>query len=481
MNNSVFNPFLPAGEYIPDGEPRVFGDRVYLYGSHDRFNGAIFCLNDYVSYSAPLENLSDWRYEGIIYRKTQDPGNRLGLRLLFAPDVVQGSDNRYYLYYTLDFSGIMGVAVSDRPSGPFSFHGHIRDSGGARWGRRTGDHLPFDPGVLVDRGRVYLYSGFAVKIPAPLTGFRSLKSEGGVVVELETDMITIKKEPLLLFPAKGPGSYSDHEFFEASSIRKINDLYYFIYSSRHNHELCYAVSERPDSGFQFAGTLVSLGDIGLSGITQEGKGRNYLGNTHGSLLQHNGKFFIFYHRQTNRNSFSRQACAEELPLGGNGLPVQAEVTSCGLNGKPLPGSGEYGAYIACNLGSLRGVGRYDSYCPRFLFRKHPYITQEGKDGRPGAYQYIANMQNGALVGFKYFEFVQSGTITIKARGAAEGEITVFCSEQGDKVAEFPLHLRNRRRWTEIRTSFSPPVGVHPLYFRFSGKGKMDFLSFTFLR
>ena len=88
----VFNPYLPAGEYIPDGEPHVFGNRVYVYGSHDRFNAAIFCVNDYVCYSAPVDDLSAWRYEGVIYKKKQDPLNKLGIRLLFAPDVVQGKE-----------------------------------------------------------------------------------------------------------------------------------------------------------------------------------------------------------------------------------------------------------------------------------------------------------------------------------------------------------------------------------------------------
>lgn len=111
----VFNPYLPAGEYIPDGEPHVFGNRVYVYGSHDRFNAAIFCVNDYVCYSAPVDDLSAWRYEGVIYKKKQDPLNKLGIRLLFAPDVVQGVDGRYYLYYAYDFLGRMGVAVSDKP------------------------------------------------------------------------------------------------------------------------------------------------------------------------------------------------------------------------------------------------------------------------------------------------------------------------------------------------------------------------------
>lgn len=85
------NPFLPEWEYVPDGEPHVFGDRVYLYGSHDRFGAPIFCVGDYVCWSAPVDDLTAWREEGVIYRRGQDPANRLGLRLLFAPDVARGA------------------------------------------------------------------------------------------------------------------------------------------------------------------------------------------------------------------------------------------------------------------------------------------------------------------------------------------------------------------------------------------------------
>ena len=64
MKRQAFNPYLPSWEYIPDGEPYVFGDRVYVYGSHDLYNGHVFCLGDYVCWSAPVDDLSDWRYEG---------------------------------------------------------------------------------------------------------------------------------------------------------------------------------------------------------------------------------------------------------------------------------------------------------------------------------------------------------------------------------------------------------------------------------
>ena len=73
MKKQAFNPYLPSWEYIPDGEPYVFGDRVYVYGSHDYFNGYVFCMGDYVCWSAPVDDLGNWRYEGVIYPKTADP------------------------------------------------------------------------------------------------------------------------------------------------------------------------------------------------------------------------------------------------------------------------------------------------------------------------------------------------------------------------------------------------------------------------
>ena len=71
MKNKGVNPILPLDTYVPDGEPHVFGDRVYLYGSHDAEGGDCFCLLDYECWSAPIDDLSDWRCEGTIYRAEQ--------------------------------------------------------------------------------------------------------------------------------------------------------------------------------------------------------------------------------------------------------------------------------------------------------------------------------------------------------------------------------------------------------------------------
>ena len=473
----AFNPYLPSWEYIPDAEPRIFGDRVYIYGSHDRFNAPIFCMNDYICWSAPVDDLTDWRCEGVIFRKNQDPKNPLGLRLLFAPDVVRGTDGRYYLYYAFDFYGMIGVAVCDTPAGQYQFYGWVSYSDGTIWGRRKGDQFPFDPGVLVDDdGRVYLYSGFYTPCPAVASGFHALKNDGGVVVELEPDMKTIRTEPKVIFPKTGPGSFPGHEFFEASSIRKDGDRYLFVYSSKNNHELCYAVSDRPDGGFRFGGTLVDLGDLYM-GNTDESHAANYLGNTHGGMLCLDGQWYIFYHRHTNRHGYSRQACAEKLVRTDDGHFLQAEVTSCGLNAGPLSGHGRYEARIACNLWSGQGTGRYDGPHPRRTFREHPYFTQTGRDRNGDGDQYIANMRSGATAGFKYFAFDGSGKITLEVGGRGEGTVQVFCDQAMTQLAaEVPVRL-DGEPW-QFTAPLTLPAGTLPLFFRYEDTGAMDFYAFT---
>ena len=476
----AFNPYLPGWEYIPDGEPHVFGDRVYVYGSHDRFGGPLFCMNDYVSWSAPVDNLRDWRCEGVIYRKDQDPMNRSGRRCLYAPDVTRGPDGRYYLYYAFDFLGVMAVAVCDTPAGQYQFHGHVKFQDGHIWGTKSGEPFPFDPGVLTDDdGRVWLYSGFATKVPPVASGFHNLTNPGGVVLELEPDMVTIKSGPDLLFPTKGKqGAFENHAFFEASSIRKVDGQYCFIYSSQHNHELCYAMGPSPRGPFAFGGTLVDMGDLFLDGNTDESRAVNYLGNTHGGIVEIEGQWYVFYHRQTNRHSYSRQACAEKLERRPDGGFYQAEVTSCGLNGGPLRGVGRYPARIACNLWSGKGTARYDIRFPRLRLAAHPYFTQEGKDGEERDSQYIANMRDGATAGFKYFAVQSLKSVSVQVRGRADGALLV--SDTPDckaPAARIEIKLSGDG-WKELSAPCAIPDGIRPLYFKFTGKGRLDFRSFT---
>lgn len=68
-----FNPILPLDTYIPDGEPHVFGDRIYLFGSHDKEGGDKYCQEgNYMGWSAPIDHPTEWTSHGIIYEPSQD-------------------------------------------------------------------------------------------------------------------------------------------------------------------------------------------------------------------------------------------------------------------------------------------------------------------------------------------------------------------------------------------------------------------------
>lgn len=132
------NPYMPSWEYVPDAEPHVVGDRVYVYGSHDIFNGLNFCLGDYVCWSAPVDDLGNWRYEGCIYKREQDPAApRIRLTNgLAAPDMVQGPDGRFYLYYFMGGTKMISVAVCDEPAGKYEFYGYVKYSDGIAIGKK---------------------------------------------------------------------------------------------------------------------------------------------------------------------------------------------------------------------------------------------------------------------------------------------------------------------------------------------------------
>jgi len=472
----VFNPYLPLWEYVPDGEPHVFGERVYLYGSHDAFGGKKFCPNDYVCWSAPVTDLTDWRYEGVIYRKTQDPRMADGRHELWAPDVVQGKDGRYYLYYCPDDKiKSIGVAVCDTPAGQYAFYGLVKDAKGGVLGERPGDTIQFDPGVFIDGGEIYLYSGNGPRTKKEI----GKEPKASVVMTLCDDMVTLKTEPKKLLPLLGESEgtgFEGHEFFEASSIRKIGGRYYLVYSSLTNHELCYAVSDRPDGGFRYGGVVVSNCDL-FPG--KEGKPLNCFGNNHGGLELINGKYYIFYHRETNRSICSRQGGAEEVTILPDGSIPQVELTSCGLNGGPLKAEGSFSAGIACNLyGKVTPTYSH----PLAMLGRHPYITQDGPDydpekGGTPPRSYIANGKDGLVAGFKYFDLTDARQIAVRVRGSARGTLYVRTDPKGETLAE--IGLSPSKDWTAYTSPLRPCSGTHPLFLCYEGKGKLDILDFSF--
>ncbi len=391
------NPYLPKWEYIPDGEPRVFGDRVYVYGSHDNAGSDKFC--DYVlkCWSAPIDQLNQWTCHGDIFHTRADRDHASDTpwtkehNELFAPDVVE-KDGKYYLYAYI--VGAIGcVAVSDRPEGPFTLLSQYKYT------------IPdavccngwfIDPGVLVDDdGRVYIYCGYERSFMAevnPENMYEILDGSGiehiipcnRVLEQTEDDENDIsgnlaastKSARCANLPTV-PGmqvadSYGFTEenslFFEACSPRKINGIYYLIYSPKRGSRLAYATADKPTGPFTYRGYLVD------NGLDYPG------GNNHGSVVCIRGQWYVFYHRMTNNSIMSRRGCVERIEFLPDGTIVPAEMTSLGFEEvlspyEPTP------AEIACVL------------------KGGAFVTQHNVFERV-----ITNIRDGAVIGYKYFDF-----------------------------------------------------------------------------
>ncbi len=460
------NPYLPSWEYIPDGEPYVFGDRVYVYGSHDLCKGETFCLGDYVCWSAPINDLGNWHYEGVIYPKTADPLNPDGHMCLYAPDVTVGPDGRYYLYYVLDKVNVVSVAVADTPAGPYEFYGYVHYEDGVRLGDKEGDEPQFDPGVMTEGDETYLYTGFC--------GQGDKSRHGAMFTVLDKDMLTIKKAPAFIAPGNqysNGTSFEGHAFFEASSIRKHGDTYYFVYSSEVMHELCYTSFHKPEGAFTYGGVIVSNCDLHIGTYKAAEDPSAYGGNNHGSIVEIGGDWYIFYHRHTHGTCFSRQGCAEKIAFEADGSIKQVEITSCGLNGKPLSDIGEYPAYIACNI--------FTPEKKMYVEESAPRIVQEGGDGEQND-GYIKGIVDGTTVGFKYFDLKAATGLKIKTRAYFNGTFEVKTDLSKEPVATIKANGSNI--WTEHDCTFSAPLTDEKcaLYLVYKGTGNCSLKSIEFI-
>lgn len=463
MKTQCHNPYLPLSEHIPDGEPHVFKDRLYVFGSHDMENGNEFCELDYVCWSASVDDLSDWRYEGVIYRKDQDPYNTDGLPL-YAPDVVQGPDGRYYLYYCIKFQDAIHVAVCDTPAGQYEFYGrvHYKD------GNVMADNQVYDPSVIRTEEGNFLYFGFApcmINIPR----YKDQDLQGGSVLELEEDMLTVKQGPKVVIPSVKYGketSFEGNEYFEGPSIRKIQSKYYLIYSSVHTHQLCYAVSDHPMDGFEFGGVIVSNGDVGYHGRREEDKLMS-VGNNHGGLVQVKDQWYIFYHRHTFLNQYNRQACAERIRFDENGKIPQVTITTSGMNPAPLSGNASYPAVYCCNLtnghmGALSSIGRTNTEVD------FPYMTSVDGD------RYITNVKDGNLIGYKYIHLAETKTVEVIYRSDGEGVLEIYTEPEGKAKAAIPLHPA--AWWTPAEQETAFVHNEKELYLVYRGSGSISLLT-----
>ena len=475
MKKQLVNPYLPANICIPDGEPKVYGDRVYLYGSHDIPGTKFPCQGDYQCWSAPVDDLSAWRNEGIIYRRQQDPyikrmmTHKLCLpfyKYLFAPDVVEVK-GRWYLYYGVGMSGAgIGVAVADQPTGPFNYLGRVHYPGPADLTDVDGDdefllgkgqpmftmplgipryHLayyPYDPAVLYDNGRLFLYFGY----------------QHCYVTELSlNDMRTMVKAPEIQnyispdFAMNGGGWRMEN----GASIRKYDDRYYLSYyaTKKRASALCYATAVSPFGPFSYQGVLVSLGDSAFHQPTA------YLGTTHGGMFYANGHYYQNFHRQTGSRYSDRQAWLVELKMNPNGAFSPAKFTSQVQRQGGLAWDHQYQAASACVFLDRNGK------CQK---KTTPYLMIKGRQ------QCVTNLRDGSIVGFKYLDFRQAPcclNLTLNFTGKCQGIVELLL----DRHIAGKVIINKESSSGKIKIT----PGIHSVCFRFKGLKKSQFLSFKF--
>lgn len=467
------NPYMPLWEHVPDGEPRVFehnGEkRVYLYGSHDT-EKTQYCGPDQVVWSAPVDDLTDWTCHGVCYTAT-DGG------ILYAPDVVKKGDT-YYLYAAESCGGRIMVATSDTPWGPFV--------------NPVKTELGFDPGILVDNdGRVYAYWGFC----------------GCYCAELNDDMATIKPGTLHEHPmghtrapwAREDGHFDEQDaFFEASSPRKVMGKYVYIYSKRYytpkpelgvytenNGFLSYKYSDSPLDGYQPGGDISFNGGEILKNSDGTGTMTYQWGNNHGSIMEVNGKWYVFYHRQTGINEFSRQAMIEPIDVAmdkngkifigdityKDGEPVSSkpvEMTSQGAHINGLDAYKLISAGYACHI--------YGSSMRTYVA---PVYEQEEGVSAP-----VVDITDGTTVGFRYLQFGMNAPKTVTAEINAHADITVNVrvdDYQGKIVATMKLNKGETVKTADLTSGI---VGKHAVYFEFRSEQSSEiaqFVRFTFDR
>ena len=500
---TVGNPYLPMWEHIPDGEPYVFEDpdqpgkyRVYIYGSHDILIDN-YCGRDQVVWSASVDSLNCWRYDGIIFSVDRNAqGEQLnadGLAdVLYAPDVtlVTAPDGTktYYLYPNDQHGGRNGlVAKASRPDGPFEVCNWSKENPNA-----TDGVLQFDPAVFVDDdGRVYGYWGFQHSYAAELDPATMATVKPGTKV-VENMVSSMDDE-------------GDFRFFEASSIRKIKDKYVFIYSRwtrdgefglpGTNYTLAYAYSDQPLGPYTYGGTIIDGRGRELNEQGDTIASATVSGNTHGSICQVNGQWYVFYHRQTGTDEFARQAMVAPITVsveegeGGRVSISEGEYNSEGFALNGLNPMERHSAGLAC---WYTGPKVAEHNWPNKTFYGSYVASGYGTDSNFDAPYDLRNNTNpvvnntdGSIVGYKYFNFdATQGRSDVKlllrlAPAGVDGTISVMTdrpwTSQGGRVIGT---LQLKADMPQQPTEFAIPLpdlgqlsGKHALFFTFASDTK----------
>ena len=461
------NPYLPLWEHIPDGEPRVFEDpdnpghyRAYIIGSHD-VAFTQYCGPDVRIWSAPVEDLSKWVDEGSAF-KWYVNGR---WDTMYAPDLVEVKDKTgkktYYLYpHSRGAGRIATVCKSDRPDGPFVPINVTPDGVGVL----EGSLIDFDPSVFIEEitdkkdpdynigFRAYVYYGFQHSTAVELDQntmyskrpgteihdyFIPASSRYGVVRDPEGT-----KYPAL-YPDQDPGEFN---FFEASSIRKVGNKYVMVFSGYSgpdyglestNSALRYAYGDSPLGPWRSGGVLVDSRGVvpnedGTALITT-----NSAHNTHGSLQEINGQWYVFYHRPPRGFGNARQSMVAPVKIEWDQKSVAkgGKLTITGYDpyakdekwvAAASDGNTYTGAEVTSEGFQIFGLNPYKYYSAGYAcYMSNDQWIQDTWDNWDNNMD-IAGITNGGIIGFKYFGFggVEKDTKGVKAfPGAKPGNGT----------------------------------------------------------
>ena len=494
------NPYLPLWEHLPDGEPRVFEDpdqpgkyRAYIIGSHDVTYNA-YCGPDIRMWSAPVEDLSQWRDEGPIF--TWFVNGQWDT--MFAPDLVETVDKltgkkTYWLYpHSRGWRRVAMVCKSDRPDGPFTPVNLTADGTQCL----PGSLIDFDPSVFIEpvtdkkdkdfsKGyRAYVFYGFqhstAVELDQntmyskregtePIDPFIPASSRDGKLLDKEGS------EYKALYKGQNP---LDFNFFEASSIRQVGNKYVMVFSGysgkeyglgNTNSALRYAFGDSPLGPWRSGGVLVDSRGVVLNEDGSQLITTNAAHNTHGSLQQINGQWYVFYHRPPRGFGNARQPMVAPVKITWDKKPVAkggvvkitaydpytkdniwtakaadgneytgAEVTSEGFQIFGLPPYAYYSAGLACFM--------YGPGSNNWMQDNHD-VWNNSMD--------LAGIQNGGIVGFKYFGFggLAQDTKGVKAfEGIKKGDharLSINLTNSGKGAFKIHVLLDNPWKGQEV--------------------------------
>jgi beta-xylosidase len=463
------NPYLPLWEHLPDGEPRVFEDpdnpgkyRAYIIGSHDvRFNS--YCGPDIRMWSAPVEDLSSWRDEGAIFTY-QIEGQ---WDVMYAPDLVEvkrkDGAKEYYLFpHSRGKNREAMVCKGRRPDGPFTPVNLTAD------GAKTlpGSILGFDPSVFVENitdpqdpdyeigFRAYGYWGFQRSLAVQLDQNTMWSVRPGAEIipyfmpagdgygKLRHPDVTAYP---CIYPDENPGAFN---FFEASSIRKVGNKYVTIYSGysgpdygigSSNSALRYAYGDSPLGPWRSGGVLVDsrapVPDKDGFNLQTSNAGHN----THGSIEQINGQWYVFYHRPPRGFGYARQAMVapvrvewdEKSVSEGGEVSIRAFDPYAKDNlwtAADTQGNEYKGAEVTSEGFHIFGLAPYQYYPAGIAcYLSDVGLQQDSWDIWDNSAP-LTNIKNGNIIGYKYVGFggLDKSRLGLKAfEGTKKGNKTAF--------------------------------------------------------